>query len=60
MKKNLSEHSSVLVEGWGVTGQCGRHFVLFFCNQWMGGNIGKAIASMILEQSYERACAYVC
>lgn len=30
--KTLSEYGSVLAEGWGVEGQCGRYFVLFFCN----------------------------
>lgn len=44
----------VLAEAWGVEGQCGRYFVLFFCNRWMVGNIGKAIASMTIKQSYVR------
>jgi len=45
-----------IVEGRGVEGQCGRYFVLFFCNWWMGGNIGKAIASMTIKQSYVSVC----
>lgn len=44
----------VLAEAWGAEGQCGRYFVLFFCNRWMVGNIGKAIASMTIKQSYVR------
>lgn len=43
-----------------MEGQCGRYFVLFFCNRWMGGNIGKAIASMTIKQSNVGACVCVC
>ena len=42
-----------------MEGQCGRYFVLFFSNRWMGGNIGKAIASMTIKQSYVGACVCV-
>lgn len=39
-----------------MEGQRGRYFVLFFCNRRMGGNVGKAIASMTIKQSYVGAC----
>lgn len=43
-----------------MEGKCSRYFVLFFCNEWMGGNNGKAIASMTIKQSYVDACVCVC
>lgn len=31
-----------------------------FCNRWMAGDVGKAIASMTIKQSYVGACVCAC